>query len=503
MVSMPADTDIQDAGDSATLTASRPSAEPIAAADAPVMPPDAARYTAPPAGYLAQWKPPPAPPAIVKVLRPARVRLADLLDHIAASTRRRLRASVGLAVALNIVLLTLVGLYGAVRIWIPESPGDSRIIMLNQQTPALPLPELREAESQPAPPEEPDIVERPKIKPEPEPAPAPDLKAEEPQATPAEDEPEPAPTPRPREPLLRMTQDPVFAPPREAETLIPAPEMPAQTEEPAVSIGEAAPAGEQTPAPTPEPLVEPGAAADAGDAGAEDAGEAEKRRLAEEEAKAEAAREAAAAAEAAAQAAPADPSPAPAATARGDDAFDEAPTRAAIPKIDLPPGAQSGAPGASGVVAIFCPKEFRNKDKAAECAGRTEIRSGWRPGASGEDFSKAVRLLKEQRAQGRTGADPGVTFTPSTARRLDQENATRDAAGRVIGPHTRPTTGFGGLESPAPAAGDNIEAGIDRSQTAPKEFTPPNQRRDRAPLTEAEQRRLREKLRDAEKPDSQ
>ncbi|MBY0422353.1 MAG: hypothetical protein K2Q06_08625, partial [Parvularculaceae bacterium] len=180
---MPGDTDIKDADDGQTLIASRPSAEPLAAVDAPTMPPDAQRYTAPPAGYLAQWKPPPAPPALTKAFGPARHRLASLLDHIAASARRRIRASIGLAVALNIVLLTLVGLYGAVRIWIPETPGDSRIVMLNQPTaPLLPLPELREAESQPTPPEVPEVVERPKIKPEPEPTPAPDVKAEEPPA---------------------------------------------------------------------------------------------------------------------------------------------------------------------------------------------------------------------------------------------------------------------------------------------------------------------------------
>ncbi|MBY0420657.1 MAG: hypothetical protein K2Q06_00030, partial [Parvularculaceae bacterium] len=241
----------------------------------------------------------------------------------------------------------------------------------------------------------------------------------------------------------------------------------------------------------PEPLTTPGAATEADAAGADDAADAEKRRLAEEAAKADAERQAAAAADAARTAAAA---PAPS----GDDAFDEAPARAAIPKIDLPPGAQSGAPGASGVVAIFCPKEFKNKDKAAECAGRTEIRSGWRPGASREDFSKAVRLLKEQRAQGKTGADPSVTFTPGVARRLDQEYRDRDAAGRVIGPATRPSDGFRDLGSPTPASGDNLDAGIDRSQTAPKEFTPPNQRRDRAPLSEAEQRRLREQLKKAD-----
>jgi len=117
--------------------------------------------------------------------------------------------------------------------------------------------------------------------------------------------------------------------------------------------------------------------------------------------------------------------PAPA----GDDMFDEEPVftgrRFALPPVDLPKGDASAAPGTSGVVAIYCPEEFTDKEKIAECAGRPEIRSGWRPGSSGEDFSKAAAILKERRKHG-DFSDDAVTFGPEIARQIEQRRRVED-----------------------------------------------------------------------------
>ncbi len=111
----------------------------------------------------------------------------------------------------------------------------------------------------------------------------------------------------------------------------------------------------------------------------------------------------------------------------GDDAFDEpvrfddrragrlaGRPRSLLPLVDLPTieGVEGnentplGAfAGASGVVAIFCKEQFENPDKIAECAGRVQILSGWRPGDSGEDYSKAVEYLREAQRRGQ-GTSP-------------------------------------------------------------------------------------------------
>lgn len=67
------------------------------------------------------------------------------------------------------------------------------------------------------------------------------------------------------------------------------------------------------------------------------------------------------------------------------------PQRAApLPEVDLPE-AQSGGP--AGVIALQCYEIFSDPDKAAECAGRTEIRSGWT--AEGTDWSGIVSSLRQ------------------------------------------------------------------------------------------------------------
>ncbi|MEO0674312.1 MAG: hypothetical protein AAFY32_04820, partial [Pseudomonadota bacterium] len=109
----------------------------------------------------------------------------------------------------------------------------------------------------------------------------------------------------------------------------------------------------------------------------------------------------------------------------GDDAFDEEPRfggragrldrrfaalpRTQLPAVDLPQtdfasGNVGALAGASGIIAIFCGQQFADPDKVAECAGRVQILSGWQPGDSGEDYSRAVKILRQaQRERGGSG----------------------------------------------------------------------------------------------------
>ncbi len=59
-----------------------------------------------------------------------------------------------------------------------------------------------------------------------------------------------------------------------------------------------------------------------------------------------------------------------------------------LPNVNLP---STEAGGSLGVTAIYCPEVFDNEDKIQECAGRPEIRSGWRPGQ--EDWTEVVQSL--------------------------------------------------------------------------------------------------------------
>ncbi|HBS32922.1 MAG TPA: hypothetical protein DEA40_14495, partial [Parvularcula sp.] len=142
--------------------------------------------------------------------------------------------------------------------------------------------------------------------------------------------------------------------------------------------------------------------------------------------------------------------PEPAKTA-GDDSFDEAPVfsgrRFTLPQVDLPKGDTPAKPGSSGVMAIFCPEEFEDKEKAAECAGRTEIRSGWRPGASGEDFSKAAAILRSKREDGDFSGDDvryGTDLARAAndrARQQDLEDFRRGQAGATANAGIAPDPG--------------------------------------------------------------
>lgn len=435
------------------------------------------RYVAPRTGLLAEMKPPRMPAPVARSLAPASAWLAGVMERQSETARRRARFSLLLATLLNVVGLTLLGAFGVVRIWIPMTPGDSLTVVL-VDLPVAPIPALRDIETTPVPePEpvktlEPEPVEEPEIKPEPEPEPA----KEEPEVKPPAEE----------EPVLKLAPEPIFAPPSEDEQglLTPAPEEAPGDQSPIV---EAAPtldvgprpdpqAGEQTPADSEAPLIDPGPDLEAQRRARE---EAEKRRLAE--------------AEALRAAPPVEEAPAEEAT--GDDAFDEEPVldrKSRLPAVDLPAGALASAPGTSGVVAIFCPKEFQDKDKAAECAGRTEIKSGWRPGASGEDWSDAVQLLKGARARGETGDDPALRFGPDVARRLDQERKLKGLTDERLGLEP-------GNVSPAEAASSNIDRQLNRpafgdasvqpSWTLP---TDPN-------VSQKDLRRLEQDLEDAER----
>ncbi|GEM_PF-1296318 len=368
---------------------------------------------------------------------------ARFLDSIAAVDRRRRIAAIAVALSINVIVLTLVSVFARVRIWIPNAPSDMLQVTLVEMAPfetpelrdpeiAEPEPELEEPEPEPEP-EEPEVVEELQPEPEPvQPAPLPETVEEtEPEPEPdiepeiveeREIKPEPEPDPQPvieeveMEPLIDLNLDlePLLAPPAdEPEPLIPDPVEAPQEElilqEPEEEAPEQAPEEEAL-----EPLlsVEPERSEEAGldemigdeetdgEESAADEAPTPEEELPEEEEPEE--QEVFAAEEPAAN----------------DDMFDQNPGSGrflTMPRVELPQGDPSALSGSSGVVAIFCPEQFENEDKAAECAGRREIRSGWRPGASGENWARAEELLRGARSRGQTGPDLDKLLGPAAA----------------------------------------------------------------------------------------
>ena len=477
MGSMPPDTDARKAGEGGVAEAERPVA--------PSGPLSSSRAAAPPA-----HRPGPPPAGMRRAVLRAGAATSRLVDYLAADETRRRRVSIGVAVLLNFIVLSLMAIYGRVYIWIPSAPGEATSIVMID----LPLPaelDLRDPDVVPEPEPvvveepEPDIVEEPALEPEPEPEPAPEPEAE----------PEPAPEPEPEpERPLDLTPETVFAPPSEAETDALVPEAdPGLEEEPGpLTIEEEAgaaleplpPAPEaearQTPAEEAPPLVEP-EPADETDTGLEvterdpEDGEAEIRPGEEEDSREE--------------------TPVAETEPSGDDQFDQEPVfgRPAmpLPSVDLPEGAAPATPGASGVVAIFCPEEFDNEDKAAECAGRTEIRSGWRPGASGEDWSRAVELLKRQREAGGVGDDPNAVYGPDVARALRDRQREADLELQ--------RRGVGAINDPAGANSGNLETQLGRPEIGPDSPEPGWSLPDDPDVSQRDVRRLERALEDAER----
>ncbi|MFZ5618288.1 MAG: hypothetical protein ACOZAA_13315 [Pseudomonadota bacterium] len=341
-----------------------------------------------------------------KALRTTDRQIVKAVERLAETPVRRRRASIAGAVALNAGMLLILAIYGRVQIFVPNKPAESISVVYVDLPASPPVLDLRNPDIAPEP--EPEPVVEPEITPEPEPEPVP-----EPQP-PAESEPKP-------EPVIDLTPEPVFAPPSDVEEAPMIPDEEATHEIATAEVplpGDITVEGEQAPAEEAPPLVaiEP----EARQAEAEtDVGEEE------EKGEEEGAGEVAVGEQEAIEQAPA-PAAEPLA---GDDAFDEEPVfngrRLALPPVDLPKGETSAVPGTSGVVAIYCPEEFTDKEKIAECAGRPEIRSGWRPGASGEDFSKAAAVLKDRRKHGDFSNDD-VTFGPELARQAEERRRIED-----------------------------------------------------------------------------
>ncbi|MGD9800751.1 MAG: hypothetical protein AB7F91_16100 [Parvularculaceae bacterium] len=368
------------------------------------------------------------PKPLRKPLRAIDRSVVRTIERLAATPVSRRRAAITGALALNILMLAVLAVYGRVRIYVPNKPADSISIVYVDLPANVPVIDLRDPEI--APPEpEPEPIDEPELTPEPEPAPVPEPEPEpEPKPEP-EPEPDIAPAPE-SEPIIDLTPEPVFAPPSEieAEPFIPdatPAEAPLSLDEPLP--GDVTVTGEQTPADEAPPLItvepETRSAESEQDAGDE-----------EEDDEQTGAGEVASGDEASVERAPvaaADSSiPSPAdQPATGDDMFDEEPTfsgrRFVLPQVDLPAGDASSTPGTSGVVAIFCPEEFKDKEKVAECAGRPEIRSGWRPGSTGEDFSKAASILKDRNRHGDFSND-ATTFGPEIARQIEQRRRVED-----------------------------------------------------------------------------
>ncbi|MFN0022330.1 MAG: hypothetical protein ACKVS5_00360 [Parvularculaceae bacterium] len=329
--------------------------------------------------------------------------LTRIAVRLAATPARRRRASLMGSLVFNAALLTLLAIYGRVQIFVPNKPASSISVVFVDLPPAA-VPDLRDPEVAPEP--EPEPAPELEVLPEPEPLPAPEPEP------PAEPEPEDEPEP---EPPLDLTPEPAFTRPSEVE---PAPFIPdaaraaaPQTEEQRPGDipvdGEQAPADEAAPLVTVEPEArEARAEKDAGDEDEEDKDDSAGERAAGDDERRD-------------QAPVAEIKKPEAEKPAGDDSFDEEPVftgrRFSLPQVDLPEGDTPARPGTSGVMAIFCPEEFTDKEKAAECAGRTEIRSGWRPGSSGEDFSKAASILKQRSRDGDFSGD-AVTFGPEIAR---------------------------------------------------------------------------------------
>lgn len=353
---------------------------------------------------------------------------ARMLDGLAANDGRRRIAAILAAFAINLSVLTVLAVFGKVRIWLPNAPRQTiSVVLVNEPEEPL-IPELRNPEIAPEPKPEPkpEIVEKPDLELKPEPKPEPEAKPE-PELEPAPaPEPEPEPKPEPN-PVLDLTPDEIFAAPGEPEPEPLIPEAAPQTAEdqtaPAPAEEEPQPAGpeeEETQSPVEEapPLVEaqPTEAEKAGieelkdDQNGEDQAGKDEEKAGPDEIL---------------ETPPGEP-------VANDDMFDQdpfmSPSRLPLPDVDLPEGESASNPGSSGVVAIYCPEQFTNPDKVAECAGRVEIRSGWRPGASGEDWSEAVRLMRADREHGTHGGggDLSTVVGPEKARQIKDAETVRD-----------------------------------------------------------------------------
>ncbi|MHA7873379.1 MAG: hypothetical protein ACX939_13605, partial [Hyphococcus sp.] len=180
----------------------------------------------------------------------------------------------------------------------------------------------------------------------------------------------------------------------------------------------------------------------------------------------------------------------------GDDMFDVEPTfsgrRFMRPQVELPLGEAPATPGSSGVVAIFCPEEFDDEDKAEECAGRRELRSGWRPGDSGEDWSRATELLKGSRERGETAPSYGPAAR-ALQRQRDEE---------LIRSVTDPRRSQDSVNNLPDAGDDNIMRGVegDRPDIGPAPFEPGWTRRDLPEgLSQDDIDEIREALEEAER----
>lgn len=393
---------------------------------------------------------------------------AKLVDFLARDNARRQRASLTLALGLNLILFTLLAVFGRFHIWIPMTPGDDfSVVMVELPTQSvLPEPSAPEVdvEPEPVPPEpEPEPEPEPAPPPEPEPEPEPEpVIPEEPQ--PAEQEPAPVEEP---EPTLDLTIEESFAPPADDPALLVEPEPVPPPGEEALIDDRAAPAEEETPAEEAADEEE-GAAPGAADDIAVESGRGEDSPVEEIAPETEEA-------------------------LSGDDMFDEEPSfsrRFVLPQVDLPTGDAAAAPGASGVVAIFCPEQFDNDDKIAECAGRTEIRSGWRPGASGEDWSEAARLLRRGREAGTGAPDSALILGPGEARRR------QDA--RAVESLRDPRRSMDGLNDQAGESVSNSQGQLGRPAIGPAPFEPSWTLRDDPNVSRRDLRRLERELEEAE-----
>lgn len=392
-----------------------------------------------------------APRSLRKAIRSIDRQAVRFVERAAATPKRRNTNAIVGAVLLNIAMLAVLAVYGRVRIYVPNKPAESISIVYVDLPTQLPTVDLRDPDIAPEP--EPEPIEEPELIPEPEPKPVPEPAP----ATEPEPEPDKKPEPEP-EPVIDLTPDPEFARPSEIENAPFIPDLAPEKAQPTLaepSPGDIVVEGEQAPADSEQPLVSVEPEARQAEA-EEDAGEEE-----DEDAQTGAGDVASGAGDKRESQSVAETPPEPAEKPKtGDDMFDEEPVfsgrRFVLPQVELPKGDSSAVPGTSGVVAIYCPEEFKDREKIAECAGRPEIRSGWRPGASGEDFSRAAAVLKDRARHGDFSND-ATTFGPEIARQIEQRQRIEDLEdfrkGQNLG-------GSGIADDPAAGSRPNLEAPI-------------------------------------------
>ena len=383
----------------------------------------------------------------------------EALRIISKRDGSRFQFSLIVAIWINLVVLTSLTIFGEIRIFaaaprvIDISLSSAPVAITIVSPPEVeeaPEPEPEEPEEEPEPEPEEDVT--PIEEPEPEVAQTPKPEAEQPEPEPAtepEEEPaeESAPAPEIR---IDLNRDPAFAP----EAQDPAPFIPDPIE---IVRDQPTSAGDDPRERTADEdafdLLDDEQRKDEQDAGLDEIVGAD---TDDGEDQAEAESEKDDAQDDGEVQPDSGWKPPLRADSANDNRFDSN-TRfyrrgARLPPLSLPQSGDVAAdPGSAGSVAILCPEHFSDDDKAKECAGRREILSGWRPGDSDEDWSRATALIGEARSRGDVGPDLELVIGEKAVRELKDQ--------RIEEELTRPGRTVQDLSDPVGSVGGDIGIG--------------------------------------------